>query len=48
MKFSIVVAALMVTASASRLGFEDRGSGDPIAICNGANAGACTEADVVV
>ena len=47
MKFGFVLAALAVV-SAHKLNDEDRSTGDPIPICNGANSSNCTEASVVV
>ena len=44
MKFTIAIAALMLTTQAIR----DPRHGDAIPICNGANAADCTEADEVV
>ena len=48
MKFGFVVAALFAVASAHKLGKEDRTTGDPIPICNGANSSNCVEASVVI
>ena len=48
MKFGFVLATLVVFAEAARISKGDRGSGDPIPICNGANSHDCTEASVVV
>ena len=46
MRFSFVIAALVASSNAIKL--TGNGTGEPIAICNGANSHNCTEADVVV
>ena len=45
---NISLALLVASASAISIKRMDPAHGPPIAICNGANAGACTEADEVV
>ena len=46
MRFSFVFAALVASTNAVKL--TGNGTGEPIAICNGANSHNCVEADVVV
>ena len=49
MKFGFVLAALfMATTDAATIQKNDRSTGAPIPICNGANSHDCTEASVVV
>ena len=53
MKFTIILAAFLASSQAVRINpgqslTQDHTTGPAIPICNGANAGACTEADDVV
>ena len=48
MKYTFVIAAVVAFTQAVKLEKQDLSTGPPIPICNGMNAGNCTEADVVV
>ena len=48
MKFTLAIAALLVSVNAVTLRQMDPSTGAPIPICNGANSSQCTEADEVV